>query len=109
MGVLEQFRLNGKVALVTGGAGLYGRQIVRSLAEAGAKVFVASRDLHKLQKQASELKADGMQVEALQLDQKSAASVEEMLKEIVGAAGKVDVLVNNAVLRTMRGWSSSGE
>ena len=109
MGVLEQFRLNGKVALVTGGAGLYGRQIVRSLAEAGAKVFVASRDLNNLQKQAGELITEGMDVAALRLDQKSAASVDEVVKKIIDAAGRVDVLVNNAVLRTMRGWSSSAE
>ena len=37
MGVLERFRLDGKTALVTGGAGLYGRQITEALAQAGAR------------------------------------------------------------------------
>ena len=44
MNVLEMFDLSGKVALVSGGAGLYGYQIVSALAEAGANVYVASRN-----------------------------------------------------------------
>jgi NAD(P)-dependent dehydrogenase (short-subunit alcohol dehydrogenase family) len=109
MSVLEQFRLNDKVALVTGGAGLFGRQIVRALAEAGAKVFVASRDVAKLQEQAKDLNAGGLDVTALELDQKSEESIKKVLGEIVARAGRVDILVNNAVLRTMRGWSSEAQ
>ena len=47
MNVIDSFRLNGKTAIVTGGAGRYGRQIVEALGEAGATVFIASRDLEK--------------------------------------------------------------
>ncbi len=44
MNVLDIFSLNGKVALITGGAGIYGRQIVTALAEAGAQEnYIASR------------------------------------------------------------------
>ena len=54
MGVLDNFSLKSTVAAVTGGAGLYGRQIVAALAEAGAKTFVASRNLEALEKLARE-------------------------------------------------------
>lgn len=106
MGILDSFRLTGKVALVTGGAGLFGRQIVRAIAEAGAKVFVASRDLAKLKRQSEDLTAEGLDVTALSLDQASEDSVHNLLAEILKRTGKIDILVNNAVLRTMRGWSS---
>jgi NAD(P)-dependent dehydrogenase (short-subunit alcohol dehydrogenase family) len=109
MGVLEQFRLGGKVAVVTGGAGLFGRQIVQGLAEAGAKVIVASRDLAKIQQQSDEMRARGLEVEALSLDQGSKESIEGLLAQIAGRGAGVDILVNNAVLRTMGGWSSDSE
>ncbi len=106
MNVLEQFRLNGKVAVVTGGAGLFGRQIAEALAEAGAKTFMASRDLAKLQKQAEIFNSAGLDVTALQLDQGSEESINNLLERIVQTAGGVDVLVNNAVLRPMKDWDS---
>ena len=106
MNVLESFRLDGKVAVVTGGAGLYGRQIVEALAEAGARTFMASRNLDKLREQAAIFQAAGLTVESLQYDQASEESIEQLLRQVTDAAGGVDVLVNNAVLRCMDDWSS---
>lgn len=105
----QLFDLTGKVALTTGGAGLYGRQIVQALAEAGARTFMASRDLAKLQKQAETFRDEGLDVTALQFDQSSEESIEQLLQQIVGEAGGVDVLVNNAVLRPMTDWSGPVE
>jgi NAD(P)-dependent dehydrogenase (short-subunit alcohol dehydrogenase family) len=104
--IQQLFDLHGKVAVVTGGAGLYGRQIVEALAEAGARTFMASRNLDQLKAQAELFRKDGLEVTALRLDQGSEASVLELLDTVVREAGGVDVLVNNAVLRPMRDWSS---
>ncbi len=104
--VLDMFALGGKVAVVTGGAGLYGRQIVEGLAEAGARTFTASRDLEKLQAQAEILRREGLDVTAMQLDQGSEASIERLLAQVVEAAGGVDILINNAVARPMADWSN---
>jgi NAD(P)-dependent dehydrogenase (short-subunit alcohol dehydrogenase family) len=102
MSVLDSFALKGKTALVTGGAGLYGRQIVRALAEAGAKTFAASRGLEALRAFTDRLAADGLDVSALRVDQGEETSVLELRDEIVKRAGGLDVLVNNAVLRPMK-------
>ena len=52
MNIMENFSLKGKTAVVTGGSGLYGRQIVEALAQAGAKVYTASRSLESNEKYA---------------------------------------------------------
>ena len=106
MNVLESFSLKGKSALVTGGAGLYGRQIVAALAEAGARVMVASRDVAALEELAKEHRANGLDVSALPLDQGEESSV-LALRDEVAKRGALDILVNNAVARTMTDAMSS--
>ncbi len=106
MDVLESFSLKGKVALVTGGAGLYGRQIVEALAEAGARTFIAARGLEKLEAVAAEERARGHDVTALPLDLSSDESIETLHRTIIDHAGRCDVLVNNAVTRSaLDGWA----
>src|SRR5262249_47298124 len=60
MKVLDSFSLKGRVAVVTGGAGLFGRQIVAAVAEAGAKTFMASRDVAKSEEEAGKCRAEGL-------------------------------------------------
>jgi NAD(P)-dependent dehydrogenase (short-subunit alcohol dehydrogenase family) len=103
------FNLDGKVALVTGGAGRFGRQIVRALAEAGARVVTASRDVARLDEYAAELRATGLDVTTAAFDQSDEASILALRDRMIHAHGHVDVLVNNAVLRPMREWSSATE
>ena len=68
MNVLELFSLKGKVALVTGGAGLYGVTISTALGEAGASVVIASRNLNRCEKVAKDLRSKNLDVVAMPLD-----------------------------------------
>jgi len=104
MSVLDSFRLAGQVAVVTGGAGLFGRQIVEALAEAGAHVVMASRNVDPLQIVADELTGRGLSASAEPLDQGDPASIRALRDVVLEKRGRVDVLVNNAVLRPMKGW-----
>ncbi len=103
MNVMDMFSLKGKVAVCTGGAGLYGRQIVMALAEAGATTIMASRDVEKLQAFADECGKNKLKVNAHSLDLSSEDSIRKLRDEVIAKYGKVDVLVNNAVLRPFKG------
>lgn len=91
--------LQGRVAIVTGAAGQYGRHISRALAEAGATVVVASRQLDACEAFATELNAEGLAAVALPLDQAEESSITGFVEQVADRLGRIDVLVNNAVLR----------
>jgi len=104
MRILEKFSLLGKVAIVTGGAGLYGKFIVEGLTEAEAFVYIASRNIDKCKEFAEELKEKGYEVEAIRLDQSDEESINSLREKIVREKGKIDILINNAVLRPMKSY-----
>jgi NAD(P)-dependent dehydrogenase (short-subunit alcohol dehydrogenase family) len=91
MAVLDSFRLDGKVAVVTGGNRGLGQAYARALGEAGARVAIAARDEVLSESVARELGAL-----AVTTDVSDAASVEAMLATVTAELGPVDVLVNNA-------------
>ena len=110
MNVLEMFSLKGKVAVVSGGAGLYGRQIVAALAEAGAKVYTASRNIDALE-EVSKFHADrGESVVAASLDLADESSILALRDRVIDESGQIDILVNNSVSRPMKKmWEDTGE
>lgn len=100
--IIDRFRLDGKVALVTGGSGYYGKQMVLALADAGATVCCASRGFEKCREFAEELNKMGYdKVYADSYDQEDEKSIIALLDRMVKRDGKVDILVNNSVLRPM--------
>ena len=101
MGILEEFSLEGKVGVVTGGAGRYGRCIVEGACEAGARAIIASRNLENCRRTADEMKGLGYQACAYRLDQADHESVTSFTDKVFEDFGEVDFLVNNSVARPM--------
>ena len=97
--VMDLFRLDGRVAVVTGGAGIYGFVIATALAEAGASVVIASRTLAKCEAKAAELRAGGYRAVAMPLDLASDDSIVALREQVLAEFGRIDVLFNNAAGR----------
>ena len=91
MSVLDAFRLDGRVAVVTGGNRGLGFAFARALGEAGARVAIAARDAGKNAEAAAALGAL-----PVDLDVTDHASVEAMVERVTEQLGPIDVLVNNA-------------
>ncbi|MCK9363162.1 MAG: glucose 1-dehydrogenase [Syntrophales bacterium] len=94
MNTLELFRLDGRVALVTGGAQGLGKDIALTLAQSGASLIVA--DLTMAEETVKQAEAIGARCIAIKADISKESDVEKMTRQAIGEYGKVDVLVNNA-------------
>ncbi|MCC6444783.1 MAG: SDR family oxidoreductase [Armatimonadetes bacterium] len=94
---LDIFRLDGKVALVTGGSKGLGKAMAGALAGAGAELVIASRNLEECEQAAREIgQASGRKALALRADVTQRGPVEEMVRRTLEAFGRLDILVNNA-------------
>ena len=89
-------RLEGKVAVVTGGSKGIGKAIGRALAEEGARVVLSGRTSAPLLLAVEELKAAGFQAMGVQGDVAKEVDSNRVVNEAVQAFGAVDILVNNA-------------
>ena len=90
------FRLTGRVALVTGGGQGIGREIVRTLAAAGADVAIADVNPETAGDAVREVEGLGRRALAVQTDVADPASVEAAVVAVTDGLGPIDVLVNNA-------------
>ena len=105
----ESFRLEQRTAIITGGAGLLGREFARTLAEAGAIVAIADRDGGAAQAAADELKGVGGRVMASETDVTSAASLHDLVGRLLRETGRIDILVNSAALDPKFDSEQAGE
>jgi NAD(P)-dependent dehydrogenase (short-subunit alcohol dehydrogenase family) len=93
---MDRFRLDGKVALVTGGSRGLGRAMAQALAEAGASVALTARTREAAEAAATDITGDGLRAYGLDLEVTRADDVDRALAEIADRLGPVDILINNA-------------
>jgi NAD(P)-dependent dehydrogenase (short-subunit alcohol dehydrogenase family) len=97
-GVLDRFRLDGKVAIVTGASSGLGVDFALGLAEAGADVSVCARRAERLDPVREAVEALGRRCLATRADVTVVEDCDHVVADTVEALGRVDVLVNNAGL-----------
>src|SRR5689334_1725644 len=93
------FDLSGRVAILTGGAGMLARQYTRTLLEAGAKVVAADlSENHASQAAAAAVAELGGEAIGLGVDVSSKEDVQRMVDAVQQKYGKIDILINNAAI-----------
>jgi 2-deoxy-D-gluconate 3-dehydrogenase len=96
MTIQQKFDLTGRVAIVTGGVGLLGKEFCKTLAEAGAAVVVVDLNPASTQAVAGNLVAGGYRAIGLAADITKPEAVNAMVAETMKAFGRIDILVNSA-------------
>jgi NAD(P)-dependent dehydrogenase (short-subunit alcohol dehydrogenase family) len=100
MSILDRFRLDGKVAIVTGASSGLGAAFALGLAEAGADVAICARRVSRLEATAEQVRALGRRCLAVPADVSEPDDCTRVVEETVRELGRVDVLVNNAGIGT---------
>jgi len=94
---LDLFRLDDRVAIITGSSKGLGKAMASALAGAGANVVVMSRHLNEAQVAADEIRnSTGRKILALEVDVSQQPQVEQMVNQTLEEFGRIDILINNA-------------
>jgi len=93
---IDKYRLDGKVALITGGSRGIGRATALGFAEAGANVAIASRKLPDLENVAKEIKNLGRKALPIAAHVGRMEDINNLVSKVTDEFGKIDILVNNA-------------
>ncbi|GAA5060646.1 SDR family NAD(P)-dependent oxidoreductase [Nocardia callitridis] len=100
MSVLDKFRLDGRVAIVTGASSGLGVAFAAALAEAGADVVLAARRIDRLQETAELVRGAGRRALTVATDIAEPEQCAALVDAAVAEFGRVDILVNNAGVGT---------
>ena len=101
---MDKYRLDGKVALISGGSRGIGRATALGFAEAGADVTIASRKLPDLENVAEEIKKMGRKALPVAAHVGRMEDINNLVSKVTAEFGKIDILVNNA--GTSPAWAS---
>ncbi|HLH53359.1 MAG TPA: SDR family NAD(P)-dependent oxidoreductase [Verrucomicrobiae bacterium] len=93
---MSSLPLEGKVALVTGASRGLGKAVALSLARAGARLVLASRDVDSLKQTADEISAAGTKASVFKVDVTQEQQILELEKKVADECGRIHILVNNA-------------
>lgn len=96
MSALDAFRLDGKVAIVTGAGRGIGASIARTFADAGANIVLAARTKEQLDEVAADVRGFGREALVIPADVNENAVLEEIVARTVAEFGRIDIVVNNA-------------
>lgn len=96
----KEIALDGKVALITGASSGLGNRFAKTLAQAGAKVVLASRRTERLKELRAEIESEGGQAHVVALDVTDTKSIAACVAHAETEAGAIDILVNNSGVST---------
>jgi NAD(P)-dependent dehydrogenase (short-subunit alcohol dehydrogenase family) len=103
MNIAASFRLDGKVAIVTGASKGIGEAIARALAQQGAKVVVASRKQEAVDAVAASIRSEGFEATGVSAHMGDMEQVRQLLDKTLALYGGVDIIVNNAAINPVFG------
>ncbi|WP_239762618.1 MULTISPECIES: SDR family NAD(P)-dependent oxidoreductase [unclassified Mammaliicoccus] len=93
--ILEHFKLQGKVAIISGGTIGIGQSMALALAQAGVQIIIADHNVSSTTKTLSGIKqSEDLETIALKVDITDPTSVNQMLNNVIEQFGKIDMLVN---------------
>lgn len=118
--IANEYRVDGKVAIVTGGGRGIGKAIALVLAEAGADVAVAARSREQIEQTAEEIRKLQRRALAIPTDVSNEDQVKELVDKVISEFGKIDILCNSAGILLFKpvavlpgvklpGWESAGD
>lgn len=101
--IQDQFKLTGRVAIITGASKGIGKAMARGLAELGASVVVSSRKQDAVDAVAAEFKADGLEATGIACHVGDSAQVQNLVDQSIAVYGGIDILINNAATNPVFG------
>lgn len=94
--IIDKFKLQGKVAVITGGSRGIGEAIARAFGQAGASVVVASRKQAAVDEVAEELHKEGIEATAIEAHNGKMEDLKNLVEKTLNKYGRIDIIVNNA-------------